>query len=365
MGNIIRWLAAALGAPVRTRIYFTEVTKTIDSLPARETTRWIWGGLLHIAPVLVVIGLLLWVRSNRIAQSKEELATLFLAASWVFVGPALIWFYERYTLPEFDLKSRHVVKTPVQQDRIRRCVYSSIYDFRFCRLFTPIWILVVLFGFYGSRAYIFDLGIEGYYDYFFWIVTVGVALVAYYTSIGFCFAYKAICLTNIVASSELERKVYHKDEDFGLSFVGDFAFRTALMFFSGWLFAPLIVTIGLHGPHHDYTIPAILLGIYFIYTILSFFIPIYTIHKKILSEKLAIANQYHNDLNTLVELLSSQWSDSEAKRYDFYKKVLDDIRALPNWPLKLDVTLKLASTTVLSPALAAIISGVLKNYKFL
>jgi len=241
-------------------------------------------------------------------------------------------------------------------------LYGNIYDLTFNRWFTPIWILAAAAAFIGARKFVFGFGVSGYGDIFWWILFLGVILVAYYTSLGFCLSYKAYVLTTMISRARLDQRIYHPDGVFGLSFIGDFAFTTAAMFLSGWIFAPLVYFSGSasSGWRYFYSTPAFLLEVFFIFTLLSFVIPIYIVHYKILKEKKIHSVILYKIANELTNIPHESFSEDHLKKFDFARKLIDEIKAMPNWPLRLDTALKFSLVSIVVPVLAAIITALIK-----
>ena len=352
-----------LGRRIHTRAYLCEVTKTIDSIPATKRIRWWLGGLGHIVPVLIVLGLLAGLRHKYISASYFDVVALAFATLWVFVGPCLIWYYEIYTLPIFNKEGQRLLTKKEQKIILKSAVYSNIYTNKICIAITAGWIGLVILGFSKSTDFLYRIGIRQAWgdDPFWWVVLFGTAIIAYYSSIGFCFSYKAMYLTTLVSRFNLDQKIYHEDGIFGLSFVGEFAFRTAIMFFSGWLFAPLIVLIGGHAGGSPYNMVLLLLGVYLLFTLLSFFVPVYIIHKKIKQEKKSHILPYVVAANSSQEKLQIEWTESEYKRLEFYVSLISRIRAMPDWPISLDIMVRFASASVVVPSIAGIVSAFLRK----
>jgi hypothetical protein len=365
MGTLLRLLLTALGYDVFVRDHLCEVSKTIDSIPAIKQKKWFWGGMLHLFPVAFVLILLFLLRSAEIKHTKREVFALLLASLWAWLGPVLIWYYERFTVPYFVRKCKRIITDIGQYNIIRDKAYSNIMSLKFTRVFVPVWIVLVSIAFIRASAFISGYGIRGINDYFWWIIFLGVALMAYYTSLGFCFTYKTILLTMLVGKSKLDSNIYHQDGVFGLSFIGDFAFKTAMMFFSGWLFAPLMILSGSsYGSSIDdlRSMRLLLLIMYTVYTIASFMIPIYIIHDKSLREKSNRASSYLLLANRLAKALEVRLSEPQLKKFEFCKRMIEDIRLMPSWPLRLDTGLKFMITSIVVPILAAVLTAFLKTY---
>jgi uncharacterized Tic20 family protein len=362
MGTLFRLLFRLFGRTSTTDLYLSEVSKTIESLPCPDRTRWFWGGLLHCLPVAAGIVVLFSLRHSAVTHPLREVIALLLAAIWSWLGPVLIWYYERHTLPAFERQCRRIVAHPHDLETIHHAVYSNIFALNFARIFTPVWVLIVVFAFANVSDFVQGFGVFGWRDPFWWVLLVGVALIAYYTSVGFSLSYKAFQLTRMVAASKLDSRIFHPDGVFGLSFIGDFAFLTAAMFFSGWLFAPLLFFSA--GPRSfiEYltSTPVLLLVILFAFTIFSFLMPIYTIHSKILREKMLRSHSIYEAANDTAGAPLDAVAEDRVRRFDFAKRLIDEVQAIPNWPLRLDTALKFMLTSILVPALATAVAAVLK-----
>lgn len=362
MGTLFRLFLTLLGANVRTNAHLSEVSKTIESLPGPKGTRWFWGGLLHFFPVLLVLILLFTFRASEIRHSGKDVVALLLAATWAWLGPVLIWYYEKVTLPRFAKSCRAIVADTQGYKTLRHTLCGNIYDLDFCKYFTPIWILAAAAAFISANDFVTGFGVSGYRDIFWWAIFLGVVLIAYYTSLGFCFSYKAFLLTRIISRARLDRHIYHVDGVFGLSFIGDFAFTTAAMFFSGWVFAPLVFfSVNQKSLwQYFYSTPAMLLEVFFIFTVLSFIVPIYVIHYKIIREKSIRSTSFYKIANELTDIRNDPISEDHLKKFDFARKLIGEVQAIPNWPLRLDTAVKFSLVSIFVPVLAAAITAFLK-----
>jgi hypothetical protein len=364
MGTILRILIALMGGKDFSRAYLSDVSKTISYLPVPNGTRWFWGGALHLLPVVLVLAFVFLFRSPEITHSKKEIITLFLAATWVWIGPVLIWYYERYVLPQFARDCKKIIVDPINYEAVRRAAYENVYKLRFSRYFIPIWVAIVALTFYSAENYLRGFGLRDHNDVLWWIILFGVALIAGYSSLGFCLAYKALCLTQLVARARLDRNIYHADGILGLSFIGEFSFKTSAMFFSGWLFAPLLILSTKSNTLWGYltSVQISLIATYFLFTVIYFLAPIYLIHYKILKEKALRADTYYQSLNNLLAKSVAGQTDEESKRFKFLKRIIEEVRAIPNWPLRLDTAVKFGATSVSIPTLVSAFSAILKLY---
>jgi hypothetical protein len=230
-------------------------------------------------------------------------------------------------------------------------------------LITVIWMTAALALFLSAQKVLRGLGVGGQNDLFFWVIGIGVVLVAFYTSIGFCLAYKAMILVRKLANLKFKSPLYRGDGAFGLSFVGRFAFQTAWMFFSGWLFAPLIIFSGWQDSVTSYFGVGVPVATYFIFTVTVFLVPVYIVHNRMLREKIRLSERYSIEANHLIEWLKTDITEQHIKRFEFVKEIINQIRTLPDWPVSSEISIRFIITSILMPIIVAIISAGLRGIK--
>jgi hypothetical protein len=79
-----------------------------------------------------------------------------------------------------------------------------------------------------------------------------------------------------------------------------------------------------------------------------------------LREKSVRSGSFYKIANKLSEISENPISDDHLKRFDFAKKLIAEIQAIPNWPLRVDTALKFLLTSIFVPALAAVFAAILK-----
>ena len=87
------------------------------------------------------------------------------------------------------------------------------------------------------------------------------------------------------------------------------------------------------------------------------------IHQKILEKKAVLTDYYGLQADTVVKNFGSEISDTDLRKFEVYKNLLTDVRAIPSWPISLDVGVKFVISTLLIPTLAAIVTTALKSGK--
>jgi hypothetical protein len=362
MLTLIRLLFKIFGVSTYSRARWSGVATTIESLPGSNLNKQLLGGALHVLPVIAILLYTYFCRANSWSISRSEGIALSLACSWVFFGSQQIWYYETVMMRVFVIKYRHLIANMNEAKDLKASLYDGIYKLKINIVFTIFWICVIAAGYWASRNFVSSLigSANLFSDWLFYVLSVGV-LMSYYTSIGFCFAFKAVYITALLKRCRLKNNIYYHDGVFGLSCIGDLAFQTSLMFCTGWLFAPLIVLIGKHNGTTALYVSDLVLFIYFISTIVTFMIPIYLIHLKLYESKEILIKNFYEPANRAYLRTLSKWSEESQKQFDFYEKVYARIRAIPLWPLNFDTTLKILTTSVIVPIIVGIVSAYLKG----
>jgi len=170
--------------------------------------------------VIIVLSALYYYRQVTLHQNIGYFIALILACAWIWLGPILIWYYERYTLPRFSQQCKDLIADPGQRREINQIVYSNVHADTIGQAITVVWMSAALSIFLASLQILARLGVRGEQDPFFWIIGVGAVLVSFYTSIGFCLAYKGIRLVYKLSKATYQDTLYRDDGMFGLSFVG-------------------------------------------------------------------------------------------------------------------------------------------------
>jgi hypothetical protein len=180
-----------------------------------------------------------------------------------------------------------------------------------------------------------------YSDAFFWAFGLGCLIFSFYTCLGFCLSYKTMHLVRTLAPMTIIAQIVPAQNKFWLSFIGDFALQTSSMFFSGWLFAPVIFLISQYGSNRNYIIPILLLGAYTTYTIVAFAWPVLVIRNKIREEKKKLRAKHAKVANKLLTNLDSRFLVGEWKHFRLQDSLLSSINSVGEWPLNLDVIINL------------------------
>jgi len=164
MGTIFRLLLRLLGCRLFERPRLTPVSKTIDVIPSSKSIRWLWGGILHLIPVAFGLAALFVLRFNNVTYGRQEIFALSSAAAWAFIGPALIWYYERYTLPILYQNCAVSLVNATEKRAVRSEIYARTLGKTASKIIVACWMVMVLFTFARSPNLTRKFGLHGYSD---------------------------------------------------------------------------------------------------------------------------------------------------------------------------------------------------------
>jgi hypothetical protein len=355
MGSLLRRLLRWLGRPVRDRGHVTSVTNTIDMMGGPKHLRWMRGGLLHFSFVAVGLTALFVLRHREVTHGWQQVSALLLAASWAAIGPAFIWYYERYTLPLLNSHCRRHLADATAKRTLQRHIFSHPLASRSAKLFVLLWMGGVTYAFIGTTGFVQGYGIRRYDDPFWLMFLAGVLYLSFYSAIGCCFAFKAVALVRRIATAPIRPHLYHDDRVMGFSFIGDFALATNLMFASGWLFVPLLLlatqSVGV-SPLDD---RLVLIVSYAAFLAMLFFVPVVLIHRTIVRDKKELLQRFGNLAAVDLQLLTTEYDPNVAAQFEVYRAVISDTQAVKEWPLSLDVAVNFGASAIVLPILVGLI----------
>ena len=291
------------------------------------------------------------------------MGSILLACSWLFVGPQLIWFYESVAIRRCVKFTRRLRLKKTDAKNINDVARKWLYSDRFNVFFTASFCAVVLWSYISNDDFI--LRAIGYDDHGNWIyisVSLGVMLASYYASIGFCFSFRTAMIASAIAKSEIKINMYSTDGLSEFKFLGRFIFQTSLMFNSGWLFMPSMITMSRYSTSVNSYLSLYLLTFMFIASGFTGFIyPIIILHRKLINMKEQYISKFQKDANKTLINATLHRSEEANKHFDFYEKLYLRIRSIPTWPLSVDTALRLILTSVLIPLIVALLSAQLRN----
>jgi hypothetical protein len=350
MGTLLRLLLRFFGYRPSERAYLTPVSKTIDLLPSKKSRRWLIGGLLHFVPVAVGLVVVFVLRRREITHTWQQVASLCLAAMWSFLGPASIWYYERYVLPRLNKNCRQRLSDSVQRRRMQRRIYSPIMHSRASRVIIGGWVLTVSVVFVNSARTLEGYGIGAVNDPLWWLLFAGVVMYAFYSALGVSFASRSLRLIHLLSWSTIRQDLYHRDGVMGFSFVGEYALATFLLFATGWLFVPALV---IHAP--DTNAFYLLVVGYSGFLLFVFLFPIVSIHRTIVRAKAEIASPFRTRASAALKELGQRYDDKLADVFELDRTVVSDTHLVREWPVGVDVFVRFLLSVIFFPVFVGLV----------
>ena len=363
MWTVIRWLLQLVGVHFPKRPHFSTVSATIDTLPVSNRRKFLVGGVLHLFLVVVSLTYLFVARFKEMHFTSIELLTLVLAVQWCWIGPGLIWLYEKRTLRRFQNYCRRTLANKVDYIDVRSAITRNVLLYKGNKYILATWILAVLTGFCFASKYLAAFAIrppsfvDGSVDWFWFLTFIGAALFAYYTGLGFCLSYKAARIIRTLSKQELKESTYNKDGMMGFSYIGTFSFSTNAMFLSGFLFVPMIFVASSESGRTNYIFIGVMIALYITFSIATVIHSIWTIHSKMVKDKAMILNRYGTVLDGTLREFKSDPSDEAYRRFAVYRGLVTDIRATSDWPLRLNTAVTFAFTNFVLPGLVTLLSN--------
>lgn len=246
-----------------------------------------------------------------------------LSALMVVFGPFDVWYYDERLLPGFFDRASEIA-APGQEELLTRM--AAKYDEGFATywwIVTLPWTALVLLVFFVSDAYLASQGITdpvAYWSYFGFFAYWGL-----FSGLGFHGG-----VTTVLAIREFAERVdlsidpLHPDGLGGLSQIGQFAIRTALILSTGGLALPLsfqiAAEIGLSEPVY------LGVGLYLILIAGIFFYPTYKVNKRAQALRESTLDAYRNRIREM-----------ESRLDDQMKTVPDDAALRENQSLQMEI----------------------------
>lgn len=340
MGSIIGSILRIFGYNSFRRNYVSSVTNTIDMIPCKKANRWIWGGLIHSIPVVLVF-LMFWLTEAKpVRHGLEIWAALLIASSWGFLGPSCIWIFERITLPKLWLDCSKRLTLDSDKRLVRKLIYSNTLNSMPFKVISILWMFAVSYYFFKSQFFVFGFGVGDFTTFEWWVLYIGVIFFSYYSALGICFSIRAVTIVKAIANCTILPIPYDADNSFGFSFVGDFAQRTNLMFLTGWLFVPLLTMLSMDGFSKGSLGAFSLILRYLLFVTIAFVAPILIIHKRLVAIKKVLLKGASSNIQECHARHEEDRKQGTAINFLAFRAIASDIKKMSVWPLNLDTLMR-------------------------
>lgn len=317
--------------------------------------------LLFGLPVFIVISLFLVDRQSLVTHDSSTIGLVYLAATWAWIGPLFIWRYEHVTTTRYWAMCRNIVRTNGDLYRTRNDVNKNVHSSLYGRVFLIAWCLLVVMVFVYSYDFMKGFGVTSKSDVWWYIQVIGVAFYAYLTGIGFLFVARTFLFIGKFLPLDTKIDTYNPDQRGGLGFFGKLLSETSLMFASGALYIPILMKLHMDQFASHSSVILIIIGLYSIIIALSFVVPIWLIHKKLLMEKLRRMTELSNSI-VAIKSSTKVWNVAPYNEYRILRDEYTDISKIVTWPFDLSNSVTVFSSIAL-PVILTVLQIAIQNTK--
>lgn len=212
-----------------------------------------------------------------------RILSLLLAATWVYLGPLLIWKFYNSHVTLFNNINLH---SDAHNGNVKRIFKKNVLlNKRLVLVFSTTWIPLVIAVLLIKPDLLERYSIYGYSDCWYYVFVIYVAFILHLTACGIAGVASSILLTLELSKSGALIKDIIDDHNYALKNFGDFSFTTTKCFFSGVVFIPILVDF-IFGTSAVYNTGLFFAICFFgICILLSFYVPFYYIKKSAESSK--------------------------------------------------------------------------------
>ncbi|WP_193174895.1 hypothetical protein [Oricola nitratireducens] len=325
----------------------SSVAKFIEGLRFRGFwAKAFWGGVIHGGAASIALGALYAYRGDQFQHGLSEMSWLLVAHLWAYIGPPLIWYHEKYSQSDFYDRASRIIESEDRKALIKRILFSNLNAHGWISWPRRLWVLASMFAFLYYHEFYEKLGIAGVRDIWFWLIALGVFLLANYTSIGIGRVLTALWAVWEVDISEPTPRRLHHDHHLGYSFVTDFTAKTCALFSTGALFFPLIYRLSAGASPAGSALPDVMIGTVVLLIGCSLMLPVLWTRSRISKEKTSLARDNYAILVEKEREYASKRTQKAYYAYMYQRSVHSDIMSARQWLLQSDAVAKFFPTLI-------------------
>ncbi len=262
--------------------------------------------LLFVLPVVLLFLPYVFMRIEHLAQYNiETWIGLGLAGTWAFSSPLLInGFFEELALFKQNVTSLISNSNDVIQDDIKKCtadVLESIICKEQAYSSKRVW---RIFAFWGSLITVVlllfnrrlaDFAFYGFKDVYYWIALLYIVFLLYLQSIGFSsiiLSYKII--NQVLQQHYVLEDILEGSFEEGIESLGRFLQKTALYFFTGIMFFPILIAFAKNQSIWLWLAVVVMMMIFIVAVLVFFLRSYYLIWKSASERKCALITKFRN-----------------------------------------------------------------------
>lgn len=288
----------------------------------------------------------------------QENVFILLALSWSWIGTAFIWYAFNIVTKRFTLKLKRITND------------NNITEHKFIEIANRgnisliLWVITVCVVYIQSSSYIFHkCGFDTYTHPLYLISIFVVAVHAILTGVGFRGVYAVLYLTqHICKNNTLHLNPYDSDGLGGLSIFGYLTIRTTLLFSSGAMFVPILLSIAQYlGSWYSLGV-YLLVFLFTIFILMSFVVPNYHVYTWAKHERDSKLNNLGTELYRLSDVLLEDNPDQkELSKFNNLRQYHNDFSKIHLFPFNIRIITGLSSS-VLFPILMLLLQIYLENF---
>lgn len=311
--------------------YGSPVTVISDFLVKKSKKKALILSLIFGLPEFLLITILFLDRMDQMKHGLDVILMVYLASAWAWIGPVMIWKYERGVVPDFLNSVKNVIRNKKDYAVFLKKHKRTMHSGSMSKLYILSWVSFVSYVFINSYPYMNGFGLNGTDDPYWILMVLGVAFYAYLTANGFLLVVKTMLMIKDILPIEVDIDPYHSDDRGGLAFIGGTLSKTTLMFASGALYIPAMLKLYFDMYSSSTPLPVIIVTIYVIMVFLSFLYPVFLFHRKISTSKgdHLIVLAYQINLN---KKIVRDGDSSVYPRYVTYRDEYAVLSKLNTWP---------------------------------
>jgi hypothetical protein len=201
----------------------------------------LWNLLAIGFPTWLIFNVAFFQRFDQMQASRTLLASFYLASCWLWIGPLLIFLWER----EVDRFCCNVTAQSERDawslepfDRLRRQIdrWHLLFPFGF--------VVPALVGEVVAMPALRDmLNNRGWNDPIQWVSLLLSFFFSFLSGVGLWGILKTVALVSVLRRTQIRWQPFHEDNFGGLQFIGRFCLRTTLFFCVGSITVPAVLQV--------------------------------------------------------------------------------------------------------------------------
>lgn len=304
--------------------------------------------LVFIIPIVIIFSPYLITHGKELINYKwTTIFSLFFAFIWSYIGPLLINNYTIFfknTAKKIQDMSTNFNDITVDNDiNISISTYNN--EVKKYKKIQPIifiiWASIISFIMLINNYAFTHYYINGIFDIYFWLLLTYVIFIAYLQSIGFTWLYLSLnYLVSIIKHEKTISDILESDFEKGIHILGSIIIRTAICFFSGILYFPILIDFSYNIDKKLVVYVYLLIILYLLAIIIYIFVSAFYISSYAGKYKNTILDEFKSEYTKLFkESINNNEDDSieekilQELKINNYINHINQIEKINIWPI--------------------------------